>query len=183
LIPTLETARLILRPFVVDDLQEYHTRIYSDPDVTRYLPGGVPRPIERTRVVLEFSIEHGEKHGFSLWAVIEKASGMLIGQCGLLYMQNAVDVEIAYAFGKDYWGQGYAAEAGIACLRYGFETTGLPQIVAVAFPANLASQRVMQKIGMTHQGLTGQYYNAELVLYTMQRADFQPNESPYTLTD
>ena len=181
--PTIETARLILRPFVAGDLLQYHTQIYSDPDVTRYLPGGVPRPIERTRAVLEFSIEHGEKHGFTLWAVIDKSSGQLIGQCGLLYMQNALDVEIAYAFGKARWGQGYAAESGRACLRYGFESAGLSQIIAVAFPDNLASQRVMQKIGMTHQGLTDQYYNASLVLYTIQRADFQPDESPYTVRD
>jgi [ribosomal protein S5]-alanine N-acetyltransferase len=181
--PTLETARLILRPFVADDLTQYHSQIYSDPDVTRYLPGGVPRPVERTRAVLDFSVEHGEKHGFTLWAVIDKTSGQLIGQCGLLYMQNAVDVEIAYAFGKAYWGQGYAAEAGRACLRYGFETAGLAQIVAVAYTDNLASQRVMQKIGMLHQGITDQYYNDELVLYTMQREDFQPDELPYKVSE
>jgi RimJ/RimL family protein N-acetyltransferase len=181
--PTLETARLILRPFTPADLDDYHAQIYSDPDVTRYLPGGQPRPKDRTQVVLEFAIEHGQQHGFTLWAVIDKASQEFIGHCGLIYMKNEVDVEVAYAFGKAHWGKGYAPEAAHAALRYGFETVGLDQIIAVAVPENTASQRVMQKIGMTSQGITDRYYDTRLALYTLDRADFNPGDSPYHLFD
>jgi RimJ/RimL family protein N-acetyltransferase len=176
---TIETARLILRPFVADDLDEYHAQIYSDADVTRYLPGGVPRPREGTQTVLEFAIQHGEAFGYTLWAVIDKASLAFLGHCGLVTMDNGVEVELAYAFGKVFWGQGYASEAGRASLRYGFESAGLAQIIALAVPDNRASQRVMQKIGMHYQGVTDQYYGTTLVLYALAQEDFRVDDSAY----
>ncbi|MBZ0280850.1 MAG: GNAT family N-acetyltransferase [Anaerolineae bacterium] len=165
----LETERLILRSFQPEDLNDYHQQIYSDPDVTRFLPTGKPRPIEKTKAVLDFSIEHETEHGFSLWAVIEKSSGQFIGHCGLVYLKGTPDVEVAYAYGKVYWGKGYASEAARASLQYGFETANLPYIVALAEPENLASQRVMQKIGMVHEGLTTQYYESPLEVYRITR--------------
>ncbi len=177
--PVLETARLRLRPFMPDDLDDYHTQIYSDPDVTRYLPGGQPRPKDRTKAVLDFSIEHGQKHGFTLWAVLKKADNTFIGHCGLVWLQSAQEVEVAYAFGKDHWGKGYGTEAAHASLRYGFESAQLEQIIALAVPENTASQKIMQKIGMRYEGLTNHYYNAELALYTLSRVDFQPGNAPY----
>lgn len=179
--PTIETANLRLRPFTLADLADYHTYIYSDPDVTRFLPGGKPRPIERTQAVLEFSVQHGEQHGFTLWALLRKHDNQFLGHCGLVYLQDTPEVEIAYAIGKDFWGQGYTTQAAHASLRYGFETARLEQIVALADPDNLASQWVMTKIGMKHQGLTNQYYNADLELYTLRREEFEPGDAPYTL--
>jgi ribosomal-protein-alanine N-acetyltransferase len=170
----IETVRLILRDFHPNDLTDYHAQIYSDPDVTRYLPGGQPRPIERTKLVLDFSIEHGREHGFSLWAVINKTDNRFVGHCGLIYIHNAPEVEVAYAFGKTFWGQGIGTEAARASLRYGFETAGLNQIIALAVPENIASQRIMQKIGMRPQGLTERYYNTNLALYTLSQDEFTP---------
>jgi RimJ/RimL family protein N-acetyltransferase len=180
--PTIETARLIMRPFVPDDVDTYHTYIYSDPDVTRYLPGGKPRPKERTQATLDFAIEHGEKHGFTLWALIRKADQQFIGHCGLVYAPDSSDVELAYAIGKAFWGQGYTSEAAHASLRYGFETVGLDEIIALAYPENIASQRVMQKCGMTYEGLTDQYRNLTGVLYRLKREEFVPGDAPYHLT-
>lgn len=177
--PVLETARLRLRPFTPDDLDDYHAQIYSDPDVTRYLPGGQPRPKDRTKAVLDFSIEHGQKYDFTLWAVLTKADNTFIGHCGLVWLQSAPEVEVAYAFGKDHWGKGYGTEAAHASLRCGFEFAQLEQIIALAVPENTASQKIMQKIGMRYEGLTKRYYNAELALYTLSRADFQPGNAPY----
>ena len=178
----IETARLILRSFAPDDLEAYHAQIYSDPDVTRYLPGGRPRPLDRTQVVLEYALEHERQHGFTLWAVVNKTDQQFIGHCGLVYLQNASEVEIAYAIGKAFWGQGYVTEAARATLRYGFETYPLEQIIALAVPDNLASQRVMQKIGMHFQGRTDRYYNTELVLYSLKRDEFTPDDSPYSVS-
>jgi RimJ/RimL family protein N-acetyltransferase len=177
----LETARLILRDFKPEDLNDYHQQIYRDPDVTRFLPGGKPRPIDDTKAILDFSIEHGEKHGFTLLAVLDKADQQFMGHCGLVYLHGSPDVELAYAFGKAFWGKGIASEAARACLRYGFESAGLDHILALAETDNLASQRVMQKIGMQHQGTTDRYYNHLLVLYLLRRADWQADESFYLL--
>jgi RimJ/RimL family protein N-acetyltransferase len=177
----IETARLILRDFKLEDLDDYHQQIYSDPEVTRFLPGGKPRPIDGTKAVLDFSIDHAEQHGFTLWAVLNKMTQQFIGHCGLVYLHESPDVELAYAFGKAFWGKGIASEAARACLRYGFETPGLDHILALAETDNLASQRVMQKIGMQHQGTTDRYYNHPLVLYLLNRADWQADSSVYYL--
>lgn len=179
---TIETTRLIIRPFTFDDLDAYHRQIYSDPDVTRYLPGGKPRSREATRDVIAYFIDHDTQYGFSIAAVLDKASGELIGHCGLHQFSNG-DVEIGYSFAKACWGQGFATEAGHATLRYGFETLGLHEIIALAFPANLASQRVMQKLGMTHEGTTSDYYNSELVIYRLARADFDAGEAYYRVSE
>jgi RimJ/RimL family protein N-acetyltransferase len=179
----IETERLRLRGFQPGDLEAYQATIYGDADVMRYLPGGQPRPVERTRDVLNFFIEHEQQQGFTVWAVVDKATDGFLGHCGLIYLDNEREVEIAYAFGKAYWGQGFAPEAARACLRYGFEAAGLPHILALAYPANLASQRVMQKIGMQYQGTTDRYYNTELVLYYLSHDAWQPDGSVYGVRD
>jgi ribosomal-protein-alanine N-acetyltransferase len=176
---TIKTARLTLRPFQWSDLDAYHKQIYSDPDVTRYLPRGRPRLREETEDIIAFYIQDRQREGFSIDAVIDNASGELIGHCGLHRLEVDRSVEVGYAFGKAYWGQGFATEAAYACLRYGFETLELRRIIALAMPPNSASQRVMQKLGMHFQGKTDVYYNTELVLYTLERLAFVINESDY----
>lgn len=179
---TIETARLKIRPFNRNDLDMYHQQVYSDPDVTRYLPGGRPRSRPETANVIDYFMEHEMLHGFSISAVLDKTTGQLFGHCGLHSFKNG-DVEIGYSFAKARWGQGYATEAAKALLRYGFETLGLPEIIALAMPPNLASQRVMQKLGMRHEGTTDLYYNTELVLYRLSRRDFQPDDAFYQVIE
>lgn len=180
----IETARLRLRPVRADDLDSYQALIYGDADVMRYLPGGVPRPIERTQAALNVFIQHQAQHGFSVWAVELKCTGEFIGQAGIFTIPNATEIEVAYAFGKAHWGKGYASEAAYASLRYGFETANLPYILAVADVPNIASQRVMQKIGMHYVGVTTEYYDhTELVLYRMDRDDFKADGSAYRVVE
>lgn len=174
---TIETERLRLRTFKPDDIAVYHATIYGVPEVMTYLPGGVPRPIEVVNKRMGDFIEYQQEHGFSIWAVEEKESNRFVGHGGLIHTHrsddpNASDVEIAYAFGKDFWGKGYATEVAQACLDHGFRTIGLPRLIAVAYPPNLPSQRVMQKIGMTHRGITNIYHDEDLVLYDMARDDY-----------
>src|SRR4029450_9744224 len=115
-----------------------------------------------TQKVLEYAIQHGEAFGYSLWAVIDKTNLAFLGHCGLVPTQNSSEVEVPSAFGKAFWGQGYAPEAARASLRFGFEECGLEHILALAVPDNRASQRVMQKIGMHYQGITDHYYDTPL---------------------
>ncbi len=178
---TIETARLKIRPFTANDLDRYHQQVYSDPDVTRYLPGGRPRSRPETADVITYFMEHEKLNGFSISAVLDKTTDLLFGHCGLHQFKNG-DVEIGYSFAKARWGQGYATEAARAMLRYGFETLGFDEIIALAMPPNLASQRVMQKLGMTHEGITNLYYNVDLVLYRLKLADFLPDDSFYQVT-
>ena len=172
-IPTLETERLRLRAFQPDDAESYHAAVYSDADVTRYLPGGVPRPIERTYQVIDAFRESWQKNGIGGLAVVLKDTGQLIGHCGLIPIGVSSipypEVEVFYAIGKAWWGQGYVTEAARAVIEDGFGRAGLTRIVAVAVPENTASRRVMEKLGMIYVGLTDRYYNAELAYYALGR--------------
>lgn len=169
---TLETERLRLRPFTLDDVDAYYAGVSSDADVMRYLPGGKPRLRSDSQWVISYFMRHAELHGFGVWAVEDKASGGLIGHAGLEYIPNADDVEIAYTLAKACWGRGLATEAAHASLSYGFETLDLAEIYGLAFAANEASQKVMRKLGMAYQGITDRYYGTELACYRLTRNDF-----------
>lgn len=169
--PTLATSRLLIRPLTRQDVDEYHRVVHNDPEVMRYLPGGVPRTREQTVGTLHYFIEHGELYGYSFEAVCDQVTGALMGHVGLHHLHDAV--EVGYALGAAYWGKGYATEAARALLRYGFEVIGLNEIIALAFPSNKASQRVMERLGMTRAGETEAYYDARLVMYRLARADFR----------
>lgn len=169
---TLETKRLRLRPLRPDDVDAYYEGISRDPDVMRYLPGSAPRQRYDAEWVVNYFIRHAELHGFGVWGVEELSGGALIGHAGLEYIPGAEEVELAYTLAKAYWGKGYATEAARASIAYGFETLNLPEIYALAFPENAASQNVMRKIGMVEQGLTDQYYGSELACYKLTREEY-----------
>ncbi len=136
---TLETARLLLRPLTLADVDAYYAGITSDAEVMRYLPGGgKARMRSDSEWVIGYFIQHAELHGFGIWAVEEKSSGKLIGHAGLEYIPNAQDVEIAYTLARAAWGQGYATEAARASLKYGFESLNLDAIYGLSFHANVA---------------------------------------------
>jgi len=180
----IETARLRLRPFTPEDAAVYHAAIYADAEVMRYLPGGKPRTLERAREAVRLFADLHDGRAPSLYAVEPRAGGPLIGHCGLAVVPDTFEVELGYALARAVWGQGLATEAAQAALRYGFESLDLAEVIAMAVPENLASQRVMQKIGMRHEGLTTTYYNGtELVLYSISGLRFDPGDMPYRLIE
>ena len=168
----LETERLILRPWSLDDADAYYEGILADPDVMRYLPGGTPRPREAAERSINWFNKHGDDHGFTLWAVEEKSSGALVGNAGLVYIPNSPgrEVEVAYTLAKAFWGKGIATEAARASLKYGFETCNLPEIYGLAFPDNVPSQNVLRKIGMVYEGTTDRFYNEHFECFSITRA-------------
>ena len=101
-------------------------------------------------------------------AASDRASGRVIGDCGLQMLEGGPQVEIGYKLARAVRGRGLAAEAGRACLAAGFDELGLERIVAVADPDNVASRRVMKKLGMTLMG-RGRHYGSETVLYEIRR--------------
>lgn len=177
----IETERLRLRPFQPDDAPTYFNTIHNDPEVMQYITGR-PLPIERTHQAIERYRTHYETHGFTVWAVTDKATGTFLGHGGLITLPTGSDVEIDYGFGKAYWGKGYATETARAVLRYGLEASGLNCIYALAFPPNLPSQRVMQKLGMTHRGKSTRFYNLELEIYTMEQGELDTAGMFYKVT-
>lgn len=174
---TIETARVFLRPFTSDDLDEF-ALMGRDPDVMRYIGNGKPQPREQTLARLNAIFEHRNQHNFGLWAAIDKASEAWMGFCGLQFLDNTSEVEVGYRLAKRFWGMGLASEAAKASLRYGFEELGLEQIVAVVQPENVASQRVLEKIGLKHVK-NARFYNTDVNYYAITRDEYQRDDSTY----
>jgi len=152
----IETERLLLRPFTLDDAEALHA-IWSDPAAGRFrddVPEWPrPRTVGDTRRYLEPIVTGQAERGYASWAVIEKATGRLIGDCGLFPADEAgPEIELAYGLAPDTWGRGYATEAARACLRVAFEELGAERVVADVDPTNVASIRVLEKSGFEPAG-------------------------------
>jgi RimJ/RimL family protein N-acetyltransferase len=151
--PPLTTERLELRRFTAGDLEPL-LAVFGDAVVMRHV-GAERRPLRRSQVsaLLSRAAADWSEHGFGLLAVTERETGRLIGEAGLQYLEAGPDIEIGYTLARGAWGRGYATEAARAILRWGFAGLRLHRIVAVADPANAASLRVVEKLGMTRLGL------------------------------
>jgi len=149
-IPVLQTSRLILRAFEPEDVPVLH-EIMNGPDVMRYFPPGGPPSYEQVERGVNRFLHHWETRGYGLWAVVERESGLLIGRCGLAFVEELQAVEIDFLFGNDYWGKGYASEAGQAVLNWGLAQHVFGRLIGIVHPENTASRRVLEKLGMACQ--------------------------------
>jgi ribosomal-protein-alanine N-acetyltransferase len=148
----LETGRLLLRRLLPQDLDALYV-LYSDPEVIRYIPDA-PRNLDETREELEWFLNGHPRHPqLGLWAAIHKPTGRFIGRCGLLpwTIDGRQEVEVAFAFARDCWGQGLGTEVARALVAYGFEQLGYSRLISLVEPENLASMRVAEKAGMVFE--------------------------------
>lgn len=152
-IPTLETDRLILRKLMVsdaDDMFEYS----KDQNITRFLTWS-PHPDRYFTIdYIKFVLRKYKTGDFRDWAVIDKASGKMIGTCGFtsVDLQNR-KAEIGYVYNSRFWGKGIAAEALECVIKFGFSQLSLNRIEGRFMVENTASRRVMEKCGMTFEGI------------------------------
>ncbi|MBT5267584.1 MAG: GNAT family N-acetyltransferase [Rhodospirillaceae bacterium] len=142
----VETERLILRPYEESD-RETMVRFYMDPAVMSGRKYGV-RDEGDANTAFEVLLSHWHEHGFGLWAPVEKATGVVMGELGLRYTDDPDQVEVSYGLFEPHRGQGYATEGALAALGYGFSALGLEQIVAKSRGSNAVSHKVLEKIGM-----------------------------------
>ena len=177
----VETARLLLRQFREEELDSYHERIFNDPRVMAFLPPGRPVPKARTAAWVARCKTHWERYGFGVWAVEERASGELIGHCGLGALEEIPEVEVLYALAPAHWGKGLATEAARASVRFGFEQAGLSRIIALAFPNNVGSRRVMEHAGLRYVKDT-YLFDHDLVYYEIERGEFKADSGEYRVT-
>ncbi len=151
-IPTLETARLLLRPLCVADADDMY-RYAQRADVTEYLLWSPHPSASYTRDYLAYIEERYAMGDFYDWAIVEKESGRMIGTCGFTAVDAPHNVgEIGYVLSPEYHGKGYATEAAARVLRFGFETLSLHRIEAKFMQGNDASLHVMEKLGMRFEG-------------------------------
>jgi ribosomal-protein-alanine N-acetyltransferase len=159
--PPLRTGHLELRRFAAADLGPL-LGVFGDPQVMKYV-GVTRRPLDAAELAgSQLRVDqHWARHGFGPLAVVERASGRLVGEAGLQLLEDGPDVELTYTLARAAWGRGYATEAASAVLLWGFAGLRLPRIVAVAYADNAASLRVLKKSGMTRLG-TRRCYGAVL---------------------
>ena len=143
----MKTERLFLGPWESSDWTEFRP-IAVDPEVMRYITGGVPWGDEQIRAFVDRQMQLYSERGFCRWKLTEISSGELIGFCGVGFWRDHPDPEIGWWLARRYWGRGLATEAARAALRDALERVRLQRIVSIARPANVASTRIMQKLGL-----------------------------------
>ncbi len=163
----LVTPRLLMRPFAQSDLNDLYS-LYSDPQVMKYISGGVPRTFEETRKSLEKMMSRFEESEYGMFALFERKEKRFIGRCGLQPLEESGLIELGYMLLPGAWGKGYATEASMQVLRTAFGEWGLDRIVAIALEENKASTRVMEKIGMVYSG-RNRFYNKDVALYALEK--------------
>lgn len=149
----LETKRLRLRPLNLEDADRLHQLFDADPEVWKFDPGYAYSSAERIELIEDY-IQQYQTHGFGCFAIERKLDLIIIGQCGLSPHEFedqdgkiTDEFEVMYKLGRAYWGQGYATEAAQAWVEYAFERAGLRRLVVCPHKANVASVRVLEKLG------------------------------------
>src|SRR5215469_2130815 len=141
----IETDRLILRPFELSDAQAAFCWL-GDPVVMRFTPTGPDKSIEETKTRLAVFMDHQQTHGFSKWLVLDRDSGVAIGDSGLLVLQDYGWIDLGFRFAQQYWGKGLATEAASVWVRTAFDALHLKRLSAFVHPENVASIRVLEKV-------------------------------------
>ena len=183
----LETERLILRQFTQDDADNLF-ELNSDPHVVRFTPDAgqpIDYSIIQTQLLPKYFTYYEKYAGYGVWAAIEKSSQQFIGWFyfrPVVYasyfnsaLADASDIELGYRLRKIAWGKGYATEGSKALILKGFSELGTQRVVAVALAANVASMRVMEKVGLKFEKKLLYHENGqELVLcvYALNKDQF-----------
>lgn len=161
-----ETTRLVLREMIPADAGEAFA-LNADPEVVRYTGDGPFASVEEARAFLTHYPDY-RVHGMGRWAVLRKADGKWLGWCGLKRHSNG-DVDLGYRLLREHWGQGYATEAGKACLEVGFGHFALETIIGRVARENIASIRVLEKLGMSYWKTDVCAHDPEALVYRIDR--------------
>ena len=143
----LETARLRLRELTARDADALQA-VLGDPIAMQYYPSAFDRPA--IEAWIGKNISRYLRDGHSLWAMLLKDTGELIGDCGCAVqeVEGRNEVEIGYHVRRDLWGKGYATEAARACMEYAFAKLGAQRVISMIRPENMPSRRVAEKNGL-----------------------------------
>ena len=146
----LETERLLLTTWKPSDWIAFRP-IATDVEVMRYITGGVPWTDDRIQLFVNRQIELFSERGFCRWKLLLKPTQEMIGFCGVGFWRDSLDAEIGWWLARAHWGHGLATEAARVALRDALERPGLDRIISIARPANIASTRIMEKLGLKRE--------------------------------
>ena len=142
----IQTPRLILRELLPEDAEQMY-ELNSDPEVIQFTGDDPYLSVEDARNSI-LNYDQYRNYNRGRLAMIRKESNEFLGWCGLKYIKENDETDLGFRLHKKYWNQGFATEAGRACLNYGFDTLDLPVIIAHAMNENKASIHVLEKLGM-----------------------------------
>ncbi len=171
----IETKRLRLEPIIDGRWLEHFVRLLADPVTTRFLWNGEPQPRDFAEQRYRFYVEHWQKHGFGHRALIDKATGTWVGKIGVHYTgPEAPEVplgtpDIGWFVIPEAMGRGFATEAALAAREEAFDRVGLDCLVARIQPANTASVRVAEKLGMQQKRLDRGAHGEVVAIYQIDR--------------
>jgi len=193
----LETERLVLRRFTPGDALNLF-ELDSDPEVMRYLSGGTPTPRDmiECEILPRFLASYERFPGYGTWAACLKSSGDFLGWFGFhpASEEDPGSVSLGYRLRRSAWGKGYATEGSRALIRKGFTELGAERVYATTYEDNLASRRVMEKVGLklvrayrltlsdlqeesTFFVSGGEAWDGNDVEYALLKADWEQNEA------
>jgi len=178
---TIATARLRLRPARPDDAPALETT-WRRPLVRRYLWDDREVGADEVHDVLATNARQFTTMGLGLWVVEEGSDATVIGTVGYWHFHEPPRLELLYAFDDRWWGRGLATEAAAALVRYGFEQRGLACVEASVDAPNLASVRVIDRLGFTFAERRVATGGRDTLFFRVSRAAFDPRRAPYVLT-
>ena len=165
-IPQLLTRRLLLRGFTPDDADPLGA-ILAEPNILRYFPRTEPWSLAKVENWLEGHWNHWVEHGFGWWAVADRQNKQLLGWCGLCVLDETGEVEVKYLLRTSSWGQGIATEVARPSLDFAFSEASLSLVIGLTHPNNIASQRVLQKSGLTFRN-KAVYFNFDCLRFARE---------------
>jgi ribosomal-protein-alanine N-acetyltransferase len=169
---TLETERLTLRPFALEDAGWWRV-IRGHPAVVRFLPPLGPDAEADARERIAAFVRHWDERGYGTYAVVEKASGRPIGHHGLRFLSEFGETEALWTLDPAVHGRGYATEAGRAVVAHAFAGVGLARLIAITTADNLASRRVMEKLGFSYEK-PAQFRGVEVLYHSLESPPIYP---------
>ena len=163
----IETPRLLIRGLEPGDVAAL-VALWTDPEVTRHMGG--PRDPAKVREALDQELRAGAADPFALHPVVERSSGHVIGDCGLLRkdVEGRSEVEVVYVFAARVWGKGYATEAAAAVRDAAVRRLGIRRLIALIEPGNAASARVAEKIEMRLERSTMRPDGSMRLIYSLE---------------
>jgi ribosomal-protein-alanine N-acetyltransferase len=162
----LTTARLMLRPFRPEDVQPLFA-ILQAPGIMQYFPTPTTPDVARVERLIARQIEGWEQRRRTFWALEWRATGELLGWCGLQYLPDTGETEVGYLLARPWWGQGIATEGARCAVAFGFDDLGQNEIIGVTHPKNTASQNVLKKAGLTFTG-AAHYFGIDVFRFAAQ---------------
>jgi RimJ/RimL family protein N-acetyltransferase len=151
----IDTPRLILRPVTIEDIDDFF-ELDSNPNVHKFLGNQPVKTKEQSKEMIESILKQYAEFGLGRLAIVKKDTGEFIGWSGIKYEQNVRKefnyYDLGYRLKEKFWGKGYATEAALASLDYGFYNLKLKEICAAAETNHIASNTILKKIGMQPSG-------------------------------